>query len=85
MQQLRNDNSQDGTESRAGGEGGEGGGSSRWDEVFWSTNHMHLRVRAIHIQCGSKQPKTKLYLREPLCVCDAVTHLFAADTPAEQR
>lgn len=30
-------------------------GGSRWAEVFWNTNRVRLRVRAILTQCASKQ------------------------------
>lgn len=53
------------------GRAGGGGGGSRWDEVFWTTNHMRLRVRAILIQCASKQLKKPNFTSG--CFCEFVT------------
>ena len=44
-----------------------------------------LRVRAIPIQCGSKELKTKLYLRDSLDARDSLTRLLGATAPAEER
>ncbi len=69
-----------GLKSRAAGGGG---GGSRWDEVFWTTNHMHLRVRAILIQCASKQLKKPNFTSGSLC--EFVTLWPICSSPAETR